>query len=129
MRWLALVLVAGCGDGKHNPDAAADMTVMPDAATGPVTLTITKEGLPVAGVHVYFQNSNSTLVADATTDAAGHASADMAAGGFVTAINPFDTVQAPTSDDDLRTFAGVKPGDQLVLDQPFIDSIAVNISG
>jgi len=94
----------------------------PDAAVPQnVTLTITKNGSPAREVVVYFQNADSSLVATATTDADGVAQAMMAAGGYVTAINPFTTpipaitVAGIAPPDELRTFAGVKPGDRLVL--------------
>ena len=118
-RWLlVLAVMAGCGDddGVHHladaplaPDAPAD-----GAASGPVTLTITRDGTGVAAVDVYFQAADGALVAKVATNAAGTASTVMAAGGFVTVANPFDGKQ---STDDVRTFAGVKPGDQLELSQ------------
>jgi len=88
-------------------DGAVDAAA-PDAAVPlePVTLTITLDGAAVGGIRVYFQNADSTLVKSTLTDATGTATAVMAAGGYVTAIE---------SDNQLRTFGGVKPGDQLVL--------------
>lgn len=86
----------------------------------PVTLTVTRNGAPVSGVLVYFQNVNNSLVKKVETDAAGKASAVMIAGGFVTAIDPFPPEPPPgvavvVGNNDLRTFGGVKPGDELVL--------------
>lgn len=121
--------IAGCGgcsddnrprlpDAPPQPDADADI----DTAAEAVTLTVTKNGAPVPGVLVYFQNANNSLVKKADTDAAGKASAIMDAGGFVTAIDPFASESPQSGDNDLRTFAGVKPGDALVLtrvDSPF----------
>ena len=121
-----LILVAACGDdGVHHladappsPDASHDAS--PDGpVTGPVSLTVTNAGAGLMGVPVYFQNADSSLVAMMMTDATGTATATMGAGGYVTALNPF--AQVPTflinNGDDLRTFAGVKPGDHLRLDQ------------
>ena len=121
MRKLSLMLfLVACGDDgvRHTPDAApthdgaADSPIA-DAAPNPVTIAAVFNGAPVAGVHVYFQNADSTLVLATTTDATGTASAVMAAGGYVTAINPYGAQNT----DELDTFAGVKPGDHLVLHQ------------
>ena len=121
-----LILVAACGDdGVHHladappaPDGSPDGS--PDGpVTGPVSLTVTSLGTGVMGVPVYFQNADSSLVAMMMTDATGTATATMGAGGYVTAINPLPPL--PTfllgNGDDLRTFAGVKPGDHLRLEQ------------
>ena len=118
MRKLALVvLLAGCGDDgvRHTPDASprdgATDSPVADAAPNPVTLAAVYNGTPVAGVKVYFQNADSSLVLATTTDATGTASAVMQPGGYVTAVNPY----ALGGTDQLDTFAGVKPGDHLVL--------------
>ncbi|MBS1124130.1 MAG: hypothetical protein H6Q90_6358, partial [Deltaproteobacteria bacterium] len=127
---LGLVIVLGaCGDdgvGKL-PDApfAPDASTIDASTSGVVTLTVTSDGVGVADVKVYFQNADSTVVAAATTDASGVASATMEPGGFVTAKDPFITFKSRPG--DLRTFAGVKPGDQLVLQQRFGQSI-VNVN-
>jgi hypothetical protein len=132
----ALVMV-GCGGGDdgngHLPDgppgptdAAVDAPVdAPDQPLPPVTLTITRNGAPVAGVHTYFLNADSSVVATLDTDASGTVTARMAAGGSVTAIDPFPDVATSRvtatavilGNNDLRTFMGVKPGDHLVLTQ------------
>lgn len=131
MRKLSLVLLlVACGDDgvRHTPDApradgAPDSSV--DAAVLPVTLTATYNGQPVAGVHVYFQNADSSVVLATTTDASGAASAVMQPGGYVTAINPYGA----QGQDDLETFAGVKPGDHLLLQRALVpeSSITVNV--
>lgn len=117
---LALLCAAACSgdDGVHHlPDAPPAPEAGVDAATsGPVTLTVTNLGAPVAGVTVHFQNADSSLVLTTMTDATGTATATMDAGGYVTAMSPFPAAGLlgvfPT---DIRTFAGVKPGDHLVL--------------
>lgn len=113
--------LAACGDddsARKLPDAGLtdiDAAPAPDAATaGVVTLTITQDGAPRAAVDVYFQAADGALVAKVPTDASGVASATMEPGGFVTAIGPFEVVEGPFQ---VKTFAGVKPGDQLRLDQ------------
>jgi len=119
--FLFLVLVA-CGDGGGGVGTLPDAPRAPDAgidAPGvqPVTLTITSNAAPVAGIHTYFLNADSTVVKTVDTDATGAASATMVAGGSVTVINPFVVALGGIRFDDLRTFMGVKPGDHLVLAQ------------
>jgi len=128
LTFLALVACGG-GDGARPladaPPASDGPTV--DAAPQPVTLTITRNGQPVAGVHTYFLNPDSSVVATLDTDAAGTASKVMPLGGSVTAIDPFPPQAVPTlvgarvvgvnNNNELRTFAGVKAGDHLVLTQ------------
>ena len=119
---LALVIaLAACGDDDFNglPDAPVPPDTTTDGPTeGLVKLTITSGTTPVEGVKVYFQNSDSSMVAAVTTDADGVASAVMEPGGFVTAIDPFPQIpQGGAPPPILKTFAGVKPGDELVLHQ------------
>ena len=130
---LALLLV-GCGDDgvRHTPDATVhDGPVTPDApvdaAPTPVTITTTVDGSPVGGVHVYFQNADSTVVLATVTDATGTASAVMAAGGYVTAINPYTPLAVGRTNDELDTFLGVKPGDHLQL-ATHLTSTAVTVT-
>ncbi len=120
-----LFVLGACGgdDGVGKlPDAplfGSDAPLGIDApSAGLVKLTITQDANPQPGVRVYFQNADSTVVSATTTDAAGVASATMEPGGYVTAIDPFNTLPLglpPAT--DVRTFAGVKPGDSLVLHQ------------
>lgn len=111
MRTLFLVLaLAACGDSHLAPDAAVDPDVAnpPDAASPTVSLAAP---LSPSNSRVYFQNADSTLVMSATLDPDGNASAVMAAGGFVTLVEP------DGQDFAVTTWAGVKPGDQLVFDR------------
>src|SRR5687768_1531790 len=118
-----LVLLGACGDDpvKRLPDGPPQIDALPppiDTPTGPVTLTITSGTMPVMGIKVYFQNSDSSLVSATETDASGVASATMDPGGYVTAVNPFTRVLPSFGGfarEQIRTFAGVKPGDQLQL--------------
>ncbi|MBV8761149.1 MAG: hypothetical protein JO257_27885 [Deltaproteobacteria bacterium] len=128
MRKLGIVVVLmACGDdgGRHTPDATphADGAVdsAADAPVAPVTIAAIRDQQPVMGVHVYFQNADSSVVLATTTDANGIASAVMAPGGYVTAVNPF-TLPAlgGVQQDELDTFVGVKPGDHLVLKRVFV---------
>lgn len=116
---LLVCCLIACGDDgvRHTPDAAphdgpADTAA--DAAQQPVTLTVTVGGAPAGGVKVYFLNADSSVVLNTVTDASGVASAVMAAGGSVTAVDPFGSTP---SNYLVNTFEGVKPGDQLHLDQ------------
>jgi hypothetical protein len=128
---LALVVVAaacGGGGGGNNNDAGGDDGGGGDgSATTLVTLTIhDRNGAALAGKRVHFQNPDSTLIASVDTDASGVASAMMPNGGFVTAINPF--YEPDLSPIELRTFAGAKGGDELVLDDT-TQSVNTNIVG
>ena len=128
---LTLGLLAACNDGgtNHLADAAggsdaaqgdaAPTDSAVDAAPRPVTLTVTVDGAPASAVKVYFLAADSTVVANAMTGSDGAASAVMAAGGSVTAIEP-DVPQVAfgvtLTSRKVDTFAGVKPGDDLHLD-------------
>ena len=119
----ALLGVVACGDDapvSHLDAGSGDDSHVIDVDSGPtqpVSITVTIGGQPNAGVTVYFQNADSTLVATKTTDATGTASALMNAGGYVTAVDPFE-VAAGLPTKIVRTFAGVKEGDHLLLDEP-----------
>ena len=125
-----LLLLAACGghgnDASDAPvaadaaaaDAAAPDASGPDAATGPaVSITIQRNTVPVSGVHVIFTDATSSIVADVFTDTTGTASHVMAAGGSVTAIDPFPLIAQVIGASNLYTIAGVKPGDHLRLTQ------------
>ena len=63
-------------------------------------------------MRVYFLDADSTVVLATMTDTTGTASAVMAAGGSVTAI---DAYGAGGNSHQVDTFEGVKPGDHLLL--------------
>lgn len=126
---VALAGCGGCGDetnvGKL-PDA-------PPKEPERVTLTITRDGEPVVGVKVYFQRADETVISSAMTDSAGVASEIVEQdGAFVTAVDPFPSREVPDPqapvNHDLRTFAGVKPGDDLVLNHEDPVSISVSLA-
>jgi hypothetical protein len=118
--------VGACDDdnpARHLDGGTSDSTVMIDApvTTQPVTVVVKSGGVGQQGVVVHFQNADSTLVATEMTDATGTASHIMNAGGYVTAIDPFPA-QVPTGaqpgpSHDIRSYAGVKPGDTLRLEE------------
>jgi hypothetical protein len=135
MRALASLLLfaaVGCGDDsniRHTPDAppGIDGQVTPDTANQAVTVTVTRDGMGLDGVVVYFQNADSSLVKMAMTDASGVASTVMAAGGSVTALDPFSSGQAGIQQNMLFTWEGVKPGDNLILRDTNRPVINVNV--
>jgi hypothetical protein len=102
----SLAALAACGDGIHPP--ATDAPV--DDQRGLVTLTVRSDVTRVDDLLVYFQNADSQLVLSTRTDRVGVANAYMAPGGFVTMVDPSMGVRV------MYTYAGVKPGDELVLD-------------
>jgi hypothetical protein len=127
---LAVVLglggCGGCNDSNgvgHLPDAASPDAMPPDA----VSLVVINQGVPVGGVPVYFLNADGSVASATVTDGTGTASAEVTAGGSVTALRPF-TTQMPAAapgGDELRTFLGVKPGDHLVLSRAATDVVNV----
>lgn len=125
---IAFLAAAACGGGggsKPLPDAPViivDASVPVDAMPQPVSLTVTQNGKPVMGVHTYFLNPDSSVIAMVDTDATGTASKLMPLGGSVTALDPFAPQAVPArvvvlGNNELRTFVGVKPGDHLLLTQ------------
>jgi hypothetical protein len=130
---LALVACGGDDQNGHLADAPLPIDAAGDASAqgGPVTLTVTSNGRPVPGVHVYFLNADSSMVKTADTDAAGTASAIMVAGGSVTAIDPFPTpviaAAVAVGDNELNSFLGVKPGDHLVLTHTDTQTVAFTL--
>jgi hypothetical protein len=144
---LASLVLLACGGGPshHLADGAPDSPIdlhmdapTPDApATGSVSVVVTVQGSAGSNVPVYFQNADSTLVLEAITDATGRASATMKSGGFVSVLEPPTGVAVSAtiaSNQVIKTFAGVKIGDELQDDIPGITSIttttvAASISG
>jgi hypothetical protein len=112
-------LLVGCGNTVHHgvdappPDVSTDTIGPADGEPPPnaVKLTITRGGAPVMGVAVVFQAADSSLVRASLTSDKGVAWAEVASGGFVTAL---DHVGAGL--DELTTFADVQPADALTLD-------------
>jgi hypothetical protein len=121
----------GCGDdgkGGQLPDAPPLIDAPPDMMIQAVTLTVTNLGAPNPGVHVYFINPDGTVAKTTDTDANGNASAVVGAGGSVTALKPFEAPPAGKfAPDEIRTFAGVKPGDHLVLSRAVSESVSFNL--
>jgi hypothetical protein len=105
---------------------ARNIDAKPDGPSeGAVTIAVTLDGSAAPGATVYFQNANSTLVAEALTGSDGTATQVMEPGGFVTLIepqaavtNPPDLIGTPIvpNNQQVDTFADVKPGDVLHVD-------------
>ena len=117
------------------PDAAPDaLPTSGDAGPDGLTVTVTLHGAPAGGAAVYFQNADSSLVAAVATDDRGTASAVLAAGGYVTVVEPDDGTGSGLT--RLATFAAVGSLDALHLDlapagatDATALSVAVPISG
>ena len=126
----ALVAFGCSDDGKVRRLPDAPPPEVDASPFGSVSLSVVEGTTPRAGVRVLFQNADSSVVLDTTTGTDGKASAAMAPGGYVTAIDPFGVEQPkglPVSA-DLRTFAGVKPGDQLRLVQAAQTTATINVN-
>lgn len=116
---VAVVGLAACkADLHHTVDALpADgttdtLSTMPgDPPASAVKLTITRGGMPVPAVAVFFQTADSSLVSASLTDDKGLAWALAPAGSFVTARE-----HRGTNLDELTTFSGAQPGDALTLE-------------
>ena len=127
MRCLAVlvILLAACGDDgvRHITDAPPAPIDAPEGIDGalppPVTVTVSFAGAVQPGLNVFFTNADGSPVATQVTDATGTASQEMAAGGSVTVVAPTPIlpgiVRIPTQSPTLYTYAGVKPGDELLL--------------
>ncbi len=105
-RVLLIAACAACGDGLTITDAPA---VPSDDLRGLVTVQYLDVDQPVGGLRVFFQDVDSSLVLATRTQRDGTANAFMAPGGFVTVVEA-DEVR-------LFTFAGVMPGDHLIVDR------------
>lgn len=129
--------IVACGDdgNAHNladaPPSGSD-SALPDTPDppAPARLTITRDGSGVESVDVYFQNADSSLVAKVPTDANGVAEATVMPGAFVTVVNPFRVVAAfgGVPQDDVRTIAGVQPGDHLSLTETNARQVLTNVT-
>ena len=115
MRCSAALLTIAAACGSHEtpfpfggPDAAGDaLPTTGDAGPGAVTIAVTQNGVPAAGIAVYFQTMSSALVVAASTDVHGTAAAVVPENSYVTVIEPPDGTTIPK----LATFGSVKPGD------------------
>ncbi len=117
---LPLLFACACVGSITGGDSDPPTQDPPQNPPPPVTdvkLTVHDGATPVAGVKVLFQAADDSLIADATTDATGTATAKMPAGGNVTAIRSFvpGINGEPAPIDQVTTYVGVKPGDVIDL--------------
>lgn len=116
---LALLLASACTgsiSGMGGGGGGGSGTPPPPVA---VQITVQDAMVPQANVRVLFQNDDGSTITEAMTDANGVASADMPDGGNLTVIRTFPvTPPDPPKPDEVVTYVGVKPGDQLVLANP-----------
>lgn len=115
----ALGLFAACnGSSGAAPDAAAqapDASACPStSSTGNVSVTVTQGGAPICGATAYFLAADNTLVATVQTDTAGHAAANLTAGGSVTVVHA--GAIDPATPHELESWLDVQPGDELADD-------------
>ena len=112
MYGLAIVAVLaglGCGDGRM---VGSDAEVQVDAGNRGIVRVKVTGFVEKAGLHVYFQESDSTLSLSTLTDANGVATGRLGPDGFVTLV----AGREPTL--TLWTYAGVQPGDELEFFEP-----------
>ena len=101
---IASVVVLACNSGTPigemvdapiiDAEPIVDGPPVDAAPMGIVSVTVTVGGAPGSGVTVYFQDVDSTLVAEATTDSSGVAATTMKADGFVTVVAPPGTANS-----------------------------------
>jgi len=113
---------AGAGGDSARSDAGDDSAVRDADVQALTTATVylnngsaTGPADPAPGIHVYFQTSDSTLLADVVTDSAGRASAVLTPGGFVSVA--FAGTGQTSGRTGCWTFAGVTPGQPLYFDK------------
>jgi hypothetical protein len=119
--WWTILALAACGDGI----APVALDAVVDDQRGLVTFTyLAGDGDQIQDRLVFFQNSDSGLVLSTRTDGTGRADAFMRSGGYVTAIEERGNSKF------MFTYAGVEPGDNLVLDrrQPSAGSLELEVS-
>lgn len=118
-RLAAMLVLVGCGRDLHHTidggpiDAPPDIPVSSnDPPASAVKLRVIRNGQPVNGVTAWFQSdlAASTVVASAQTNEQGLAWAELPTGGYVTAIE-----RGVDGIDEVTTFAGVQPADDLRL--------------
>src|SRR3569833_2748341 len=127
---LLLLVLAACGDdsARRISDAPAGPHDSPPlidtpAQALPVLVSVTfPDGTPVPDVKVYFQNADSSVVGEAPLAANGSARQVMNPGGYATAVVPNVLIAGfggvASMQYTVATWAGVKPGDHLILTPP-----------
>jgi hypothetical protein len=125
-----LVVTACGGDTRHGgalPDGPVVDGPVVDGPGEPVTLTITSNGAPVAGVHVYFLDAEDALIATVNTGTDGTAGAVMAEGGSVNVLDAYVNSAEPNNH-GIITYMAVKPGDHLNLTNSDFNSASFTLT-
>lgn len=108
-RVVILAALVGCGDGRTlGSDGGEEVDA---SARGIVRVKVTGF-VEKAGLHVYFQERDSSLSLATRTDPNGEATGRLGPDGFVTLIAGFE----PTL--TVWTYTGVQPGDELEFFEP-----------
>lgn len=105
----ATVCAAACGDDEltFSVDAGPDAAPIDAELPGPVTVTVTGAGGPIADVDVVFNDASGAVLGATTTDPSGEATAMVPSGGAVTVAVVSGGAHASIS------WLGVEPGDEL----------------
>jgi hypothetical protein len=109
-----------CACGGTDPMSTSDA----GAERGAVTVTVTRAGVPLANVRVYFLRTDSTVIATESTDPAGVATAEVEAGSLVTVMMPSD----PPLIRAIATLGGIQPGDAIVVGSPARTPLSLTLS-
>ena len=111
------------------PDANVDAVPVLDADLSLVTMTVydVVTGAPVNGAFVHFESADGATKIEKVTGADGVASADIGAGGTVTAAEPGAPAALGTAY-VLGTILNVQPGDNLTFGTPQPASTAISFT-
>lgn len=120
------LVVTACGGDTQHGGALPDSPVI-DGPVQSVTLTVTNNGAPVAGVHVYFLDADDAVIATVDTAADGTAGAVVPDGGSVTILDAYSNPADPGTH-GLITFMSVKPGDHLMLTNSDFNPISFTLT-
>lgn len=114
LRVAILAAIVACGDGRTLESDATSQVDVGDRGIVHVKVTGFVEK---AGLHVYFQERDSSLSLSTRTDGDGEASGRLGPDGFVTLVSGRDSTLT------LWTYTGVQPGDELEFFEPDADKL------
>ena len=135
---LPLLFASAClgsitGGDESDPK---DPPVQPPEPVTDVRVTVRDATDVQAGVKVVFQATDDSVIAEGVTDSSGAVTAKMPNGGNVTVIRTYgpNVYGEPGPIDQVFTYVGVKPGDNIELvgtlrdDTPYIAKVNVGLS-